>query len=389
MRLRTALLTTTLMAAAPVAAAMAQPVTGPYVSLGGAFDELQHTGVHYSPSGFAGGEFAGPGAVNNGSKADLEDDVGGAGQASVGYGLGNGLRVELEGMYIYNDIYGRNGTATPGNTSRNHLDTYGPMVNVLYDIDLARFGLALPITPYVGVGAGYLWTHLAGLQTDYVTGDLNRTGGTFGSFAYQGIIGFAYNIPAVPGLAVTLDYRFIGTDAGTEDNTLKSTEYTPYGLRKVNADVNDMFHHEGMVGLRYAFNAAPPPPPPAPAPVVAPAPAPARTYLVFFDWDKSYLTPRARQIVAEAAQNSTRVQTTQIEVNGYADTSHALPGRRGQEYNLRLSIRRADSVRAELVRDGVPTGAIEVHGYGDTHLLVPTGPNVREPQNRRVEIILH
>ena len=210
----------------------------------------------------------------------------------------------------------------------------------------------------------------------------------YGSFAYQGIIGFAYNIPAIPGLALTLDYRFIGTDSSSGD-TLASTEYTPYGLRKVNADVNDLFRHEGMFGIRYAFNAAPPPPPPAPAPVVAPAPAPARTYLVFFDWDKSFLTPRAREIVAEAAQNSTRVQTTRIEVNGYADTSHALPGRRGQEYNLRLSVRRADSVRAELVRDGVPPGAIEVHGYGDTHLLVPTGPNVREPQNRRVEIILH
>ncbi len=110
---------------------------------------------------------------------------------------------------------------------------------------------------------------------------------------------------------------------------------------------------------------------------------------MFFDWDKSYLTPRARQIVAEAAQNSTRVQTTTIEVNGYADTSHALPGSRGHQYNLRLSLRRADAVKAELIRDGVPSGVISVHGYGDSHLLVPTGPNVREPQNRRVEIILH
>ncbi len=388
MRLRTALLTTTLMAAAPVAAAMAQPVTGPYVSLGGAYNLLQTAGVHYSPTGFAGGQYDGPGAADpNGTKARLESDAGGAGQASIGYGLGNGLRVELEGMYIWNDIYGRHGTQVPANVSNNHLESYGPMVNVLYDIDLARFGLALPVTPYVGVGAGYLWNHLAALQSNYVNGDVNRTGGTYGSFAYQGIIGVAYNILPVPGLALTVDYRFIGT--AFPDSTLSSNEFTPYGLHKVNADVNNLVNHEVMFGLRYAFNAAPPPPPPAPAPVAAPAPAPARTYLVFFDWDKSYLTPRAREIVAEAAQNSTRVQTTQIEVNGYADTSHALPGRRGQEYNLRLSIRRADSVRAELVRDGVPPGAIEVHGYGDTHLLVPTGPNVREPQNRRVEIILH
>jgi outer membrane protein OmpA-like peptidoglycan-associated protein len=45
-------------------------------------------------------------------------------------------------------------------------------------------------------------------------------------------------------------------------------------------------------------------------------------------------------------------------------------------------------VQAELSRDGVPENAITIQGFGDTHLLVPTGPGVREPQNRRVEIII-
>jgi OOP family OmpA-OmpF porin len=53
-----------------------------------------------------------------------------------------------------------------------------------------------------------------------------------------------------------------------------------------------------------------------------------------------------------------------------------------------LSIRRANAVKAELIRDGVPENAITAQGFGDTHLLVPTGPGVREPQNRRVEIII-
>ena len=43
----------------------------------------------------------------------------------------------------------------------------------------------------------------------------------------------------------------------------------------------------------------------------------------------------------------------------------------------------------ELVRNGVPRNAISIQGFGDTHLLVPTGQGVREPQNRRVEIIIH
>jgi OmpA-OmpF porin, OOP family len=74
---------------------------------------------------------------------------------------------------------------------------------------------------------------------------------------------------------------------------------------------------------------------------------------------------------------------TRIDVNGNTDTSGA------PSYNQGLSERRARVVAGELVRDGVPANAISMHAYGDTHLLVPTGPGVREPQNRRVEIAYH
>jgi outer membrane protein OmpA-like peptidoglycan-associated protein len=122
--------------------------------------------------------------------------------------------------------------------------------------------------------------------------------------------------------------------------------------------------------------------PAAPMPTAAPAPAASRSYLVFFDWDKATLTDRARSIVKDAAENSSRVQYTRLEVNGYTDTSGA------PTYNKGLSERRARTVAAELVRDGVPQNAISVQGLGDTNLLVPTGAGVREPQNRRVEIII-
>jgi outer membrane protein OmpA-like peptidoglycan-associated protein len=135
----------------------------------------------------------------------------------------------------------------------------------------------------------------------------------------------------------------------------------------------------GMLGLRYAFGVAPAPVA-APAPV--PAPAPARTYLVFFDWDKADLTPRARQIIADAAQASTRVATTRIEVGGHADRTGTA------QYNQQLSMRRAQNVAAELVRLGVARNAIDINAFGDTRPLVATGPNTREPQNRRVEIVL-
>jgi outer membrane protein OmpA-like peptidoglycan-associated protein len=108
----------------------------------------------------------------------------------------------------------------------------------------------------------------------------------------------------------------------------------------------------------------------------------ARTYLVFFDWDRADLTSRAREIVAAAAQASTHVQTTRIEVSGYTDLSGTAA------YNQKLSVRRAESVQKELIRDGVSASEIAIHGYGESNPLVPTAPGVREPQNRRVEIVL-
>ena len=135
----------------------------------------------------------------------------------------------------------------------------------------------------------------------------------------------------------------------------------------------------------FAFGGAPlplPAPRGAPSPPLAgPGPQPARTYLVFFDWDRADLTVRARQIVAQAAQASTRA-TTRIEVDGYTDLSGTAI------YNQRLSVRRAQSVQAELVRDGVGRDEISIQGYGEANPLVPTQAGVREPQNRRVEIIL-
>jgi porin len=123
-------------------------------------------------------------------------------------------------------------------------------------------------------------------------------------------------------------------------------------------------------------------PAPATAPAMAPAPIAAATYLVFFDWDKSSLTPRADAIIAQAAAGSQSKPVTTITVSGYTDTSGT------PDYNQGLSERRADAVAAQLVSDGVSRSEIEIHAFGETHLLVPTGPGVREPQNRRVEIVL-
>ncbi len=119
----------------------------------------------------------------------------------------------------------------------------------------------------------------------------------------------------------------------------------------------------------------PPPPPPPPPP-----PVQAQTFMVFFDWDRSNLTSQAVDTVRQAAQAFKTRGSANIVATGHTDTSGS------PQYNMALSLRRANSVKEQLVREGVPATAITVNGRGEEGLLVQTGDNVREPQNRRVEI---
>jgi outer membrane protein OmpA-like peptidoglycan-associated protein len=236
------------------------------------------------------------------------------------------------------------------------------MANVLFDMDIGSPW----VFPYLGAGAGAQWVHLAEGGSSV----------TDPAFAFQAIAGLSFPIPWVVGLSATAEYRYLGVTG--------ERKLPPVGA--VSAYASGDNNHAALLGLRYAFNVTPPAMPvtaPTPAPAAAPAPAPARSYLVFFDWDSAALSARARQIITEAAQNTTRVQVTRIDVAGYADKSGT------PAYNLPLSRRRAEAVAAELVAHGVAKQAIDIQAFGDTKPLVPTAAGVREPQNRRVEIVLH
>jgi hypothetical protein len=126
-----------------------------------------------------------------------------------------------------------------------------------------------------------------------------------------------------------------------------------------------------------ACSSEPPPPPPPPPPVAA---APT-SYMVFFDWDRSNLSQQAVQTIGQAAAAYKARGSARITATGHTDTSGP------ESYNMALSLRRANSVKAELVRQGVPADAIAVVGRGESQPLVATGDGVREPQNRRVEIV--
>ena len=107
-----------------------------------------------------------------------------------------------------------------------------------------------------------------------------------------------------------------------------------------------------------------------------------REFQVFFDFDKSNVTAAAAQVIQAAADTVKAGGVAQITVTGHTDTVGSAA------YNQALSERRAASVKAELVKDGVAGGEITTIGVGKTGLLVPTADGVREPQNRRAEIVL-
>ena len=137
-----------------------------------------------------------------------------------------------------------------------------------------------------------------------------------------------------------------------------------------------------MASLVYHFQ---PSPPPAPIPVAEPAPPPPprrQVFLVFFDWDRDTITSAGGQIIQQAANAYRSGGQVQVQVVGYTDRSGS------PAYNQRLSERRANNVANALAQNGVPRNQMSVSGRGENDNRVPTADGVREPQNRRVEIVL-
>jgi len=301
------------------------------------------------------------------------------GIATVGYKHPSGFRAELEPSYSRYDV------DDPTNIGDGTITAYGGFFNLLYD---------LPLTPrlslVIGGGAGWMW--LDADINDPAPGLLNRARGIESGFAWQAIAGLSAAL--APNFEMQLDYRYGGFADGSF-----ATDYV--GLSP--AGLEDIRTHVAMLSLRWypamAPAAEPPPlpppppppplPPPPPPPPAPPPPPPVRTLIVFFDFDKSNLTPDALDVVTHAVRTAQDVGVVRVVVTGHTDTAHARPGTNdAYEYNLELSIRRAEVVKGEMVRQGMDPYEIETVGRSFDDPLIPTGPGVREPQNRRAVIEL-
>lgn len=102
--------------------------------------------------------------------------------------------------------------------------------------------------------------------------------------------------------------------------------------------------------------------------------------IVFFDFDKSNLKKEAIAKVHHVYTEMSKYHDVKITLVGHTDFVGT------EKYNMKLSEKRADSVKKELEVLGVPHKEIKVEGKGYSELMVPTAKGVKEAKNRRVEM---
>lgn len=110
------------------------------------------------------------------------------------------------------------------------------------------------------------------------------------------------------------------------------------------------------------------------------APPRAASFTLYFVENQDEFTEASRAEFQTIAAEMQRRPAPQITIIGHADTTGS------HEHNDALSLRRAERMRAELVKLGIDASRITVEARGKREPLVPTPDNQREPRNRRVEV---
>ncbi|MGF7146556.1 outer membrane protein OmpA-like peptidoglycan-associated protein [Sphingomonas zeicaulis] len=323
------------------------------------------------------------GAIDNG--ATIDSKYGYDADGIIGYDFGM-FRAEAEVAYKRANIdsltatagipRGNSGTLVNGtfDGAAGSVSALSFMVNGLLDFGGEDDGLA----GYVGGGVGVARVKYDGVTVQTPEGgpflDDSDTG-----FAWQVIAGI--RAPITDHWDVGVKYRFFNVDNVDM-------------VDRLGRDVSSRFRSHSLLGsFIYNFGAPtpPPPPPPEPAPppppVEAPPPPPPPVvectpgpYIVFFEWDKSDITPEAASILDNAVTAYGNCGQAQVMLAGHADRSGSA------KYNVGLSERRNASVRAYLESRGIAGGVITTQAFGESRPRVETADGVRELQNRRVEI---
>lgn len=297
------------------------------------------------------------------NRFDTENDLGGYGSAAVGYDFGNALRGEVEFAYRANDF------DTVGNVaSSDDSSAWSLMGNLLYD-----FHNKTKVTPYLGFGLG-------AITADFKSVDLPSSDiidDTASSVAVQGIAGADMSINDRTSVFVkynrlsAIDLEFT-SNLGDKYEVEYDENIFAVGLRF------DLGQKGSAVAMKPQVNL---PVVPAVPKVSSSIISEPRSYMVFFNFDKSSLTHDAKSILKQVAGSTDDGEVTRIKVTGHADRSGS------ESYNMQLSKYRALMVKKELMRLGVDKREIVMFAKGEHELLKLTEDGIREPQNRRVEIL--
>jgi outer membrane immunogenic protein len=309
-----------------------------------------------------------------------ESPAGFLGGLQLGYNFNWGpvlLGVETDAQYSgLNDSSSHTATTssgpfvTPTTTAQQSMDFFGTLRG---RVGFTPFGSTL-IYGTGGLAYGHVGVSSSVESTPCTAGFCNSRNTDDVHVGWTG--GGGIEMAVAPQLSLKVEYLYY--DLGTINQS-----YSDFAGRFGGTSVTTHTAFNGNVlrlGVNYHFG-APPPPPPAPAAMPAPPPAAAKVFIVFFDWDRDTITPEGQQIIQQAADAYESGSPVQLQVTGYTDRSGS-PG-----YNQRLSERRANNVARALAALGVPKEQMSVSGRGENDNRVPTADGVREPQNRRVEIV--
>jgi OmpA-OmpF porin, OOP family len=316
----------------------------------------------------------GVGTLNNSTGYDVD--------GIIGYDFG-GFRLESEVAYKKAKVSSYSSTTTtsvsPGsnfapagsfNGAGGSSSALSFMLNGLLD-----FGPDDGLSGFVGGGVG-----IARVKQDV---SIDPAGPSFlndsdTGFAWQALAGI--RAPLNDHWDVGFKYRFFNANGVNLIDRIGRSVDTKYRSHSILGSLIYNFGEKAAPTpppVAVAPEAAPPPPAPPAPPAVVCTPGP---YIVFFEWDKSDITPEAASILDNAVSAYGSCGQAQVMLAGHADKSGT------PKYNLGLSERRNTSVSGYLSGKGIPSGVITTRAFGEGAPKVETADGVRELQNRRVEI---
>jgi OOP family OmpA-OmpF porin len=256
--------------------------------------------------------------------------------------------------------------------------------------------------PAYGVRIGYNFTKYFGLETsvEYINTNYDKDNDSrsvnIGNYRLDGIFNLLPDNQLVPFVFAGIGGQYIDYPSGTNNRNAASVNYGAglklflnesvalrADVRQIHVfqnidDIDDRRDIEATLGVTYYFGGPYAEPAPEPRSIAQATPAPVMSQkapvvavepevqvLVFedihFDFDKATLKPEAKTILKRNIQLLKENPRTHVRIAGYTSASGS------EEYNRKLSERRANAVKDYLINEGIITAdRLSIVGYGET-----------------------